>query len=136
MKVPTKTITFGMALMMCGCVSLSYREQNEYNYLVRNDITLSHPVGSFKMPNSAWTAGLLNVLPGLGNFYLAFGDGNDPIQGAYGVINLLFWPISIVWGAPQAAIDAHTLNKREMLYYYHYDKGGKAAIEARGLKFE
>ena len=125
-----------MALMMCRCVSLTYRERNEYNYLVRNDITLSHPVGYFEEPNSVWKAGLLNVRPGVGNFYLAFGDGSDPVQGVYGVINLLFWPFSIVWGAPQAAIDAHTLNKREMLYYYHYDKDGKAAIEDRGLKFE
>ena len=131
-----KAIAFGVVLGLCGCVSLSQRERNEYQMLKRNDVSLAHPIGGFEAPNSVWGAGLLNILPGFGNFYLAVGDGSDPVQGAYGVVNLLFWPISIIWGAPQAAIDANTLNKRDMLYYYYYDKDGKKAMEDRGLKFE
>ena len=131
-----KAIAFGLALMLCGCVSLSHRDRNEYAMLERNNVSLAHPIGGFEAPNSVWIAGLLNILPGIGNLYLAIGDGNEPIQGVYCVLNLLLWPSSIIWGAPQAAIDAHTLNKREMLYYYHYDKDGKKAMEDRGLKFE
>jgi hypothetical protein len=81
-------------------------------------------------------AGLLNVLPGFGNFYLAVGHGNDSVQCVYGLANIWFWPISIVWAAPQGAIDAGTLNEREMLYYYRYNDYGKKALEERGLKLD
>ena len=62
--------------------------------------------------------------------------GNDSVQCVYGLVNILFWPSSIVWAAPQGAIDAGTLNEREMLYYYRYNKYGKKALEERGLKLD
>ena len=125
-----------LAFAVSGCVSLSYTEKHEIRYLEANGIDTEHGRGGFDAPNSIVAAAALNVLPGFGNFYLAFGRGNDPVQGVYGVLNLLFWPISIVWGAPQAGIDADTLNQREMLYFYHYEKPGKEEMLKSGLKFE
>jgi hypothetical protein len=69
-------------------------------------------------------AGGLNVLPGFGNFYLAMGTSEDS-QWLYGTLNLLFWPLSVTWGIPEAAIDAKTINKKATAYYYQYDPDGK-----------
>ena len=110
-----------LAAASAGCVSLSYVEKRELRELKSKGIDVDHGAGGFDAPNSIAAAGLLNVLPGFGNFYLAFGRGNDSVQGVYGIINLLLWPFSVIWGAPQAAIDAHTLNQRELLYFYHYE---------------
>lgn len=125
-----------VAASAAGCVSLSHTEKQELRFLKANGIDVDHGRGGFDAPNSIATAGLLNVLPGFGNFYLMFGRGNDSIQGVYGILNLLLWPISIVWGAPQAAIDANTLNERELLYFYHYEKAGKSEMQRSGLRFE
>ena len=50
-------------------------------------------------------AGVLNILPGFGNFYLAYGTQQSG-QWGIGLFNLLLWPISPIWGIPEAAIDA------------------------------
>ena len=60
-------------------------------------------------------AGALNILPGFGNFYLA---PQDPDQWIVGFCNLFLWPLSVVWGVPQAVSDASTLNKKAFIYYY------------------
>jgi len=75
-------------------------------------------------------AGGLNILPGIGNFYLASGNGGESAHYLYGTLNLLTWPLSIIWGVPQAIIDANTINQRELVYYYKYDKSGKLKLEA------
>ena len=74
------------------------------------------------------TAAALNLLPGGGNFYLAVGT-TESDQWVYGFLNLLTWPISIIWGIPEAAIDANTINKKETIYYYTYDRIGKKEFE-------
>ncbi len=133
-----------MIAMMCitigtifaGCVSLTYQEKRNLAMLRANGITLDRPAGDFEAPNSSLVAGGLNILPGIGNFYLAFGQGNDTVQCVYGFTNLLLWPISIVWGVPQGAVDAITLNEREMLYYYRYDKYGKSALQEKNITLE
>jgi len=129
-----------MAVMLAacatGCISLSYHEKRERRYLQANGIDIDHAPGGYEAPNSAAIAGALNLLPGIGNFYLAAGRGNDSAQAVYGVVNLLFWPASIIWSVPQAAIDANTLNQREMLYFYHYEQDGKKAMSERGLKLD
>lgn len=124
----------GFGLAVSGCVSLCYQERHDLEYLRANGIDVNHGRGGYEPPNSVVCAGALNLLPGFGNFYLAFGRGNDPVQGVFGFVNLLFWPISIVWAAPQAAVDAHTLNEREMLYFYRYDKCGKEELQRRNLE--
>jgi hypothetical protein len=75
-------------------------------------------------------AGGLNLLLGFGNFYLASGNGGDSAHYLYGTLNLLSWPISILWAVPEAIIDANTINQRELIYYYKYDKSGKIKLEA------
>lgn len=85
---------------------------------------LSRAPGGWQQPASPLAAGLLNVLPGGGNFYLASGNAADSSHWVYGMVNLLFWPISILWGVPEATIDAGNINKREMLNFYKYGNGG------------
>jgi len=64
---------------------------------------------------SATAAGLLNILPGVGNIYL----------GQYGVFaaNFFFWPVSIIWGGPQAAIDTEPTNQKATVDYYRTREG-------------
>lgn len=48
--------------------------------------------------------------------------------------SLLFPVVSVVWGISEAAIDAETINERELVYYYTFDESGKEALKAKGLK--
>jgi hypothetical protein len=96
-------------------------------------VTVDRPAGSWERPANPAGAGALNLLPGFGNFYLASGNGGDSSHYLYGTINLLFWPISILWGVPEAAIDANNINEREMLYYYKYDAQGKKEAAKAGI---
>lgn len=48
--------------------------------------------------------------------------------------SLLFPVVLVVWGIPEAAIDAETINERELVYYYTFDESGKEALKAKGLK--
>lgn len=72
-------------------------------------------------------AALLNILPGIGNFYLA-GGGNDEHIWA-GIANLITWPLSIVWGIPSAAIDAEQINRKETAEAWIL--GGEAEVRKR-----
>jgi hypothetical protein len=75
-------------------------------------------------------AGALNLLPGVGNFYLAVGSGESS-QWAFGGLNLWFWPFSVVWGIPSAAIDAGTINKKMTLDHYRYTRWGKKTLKEK-----
>ena len=78
-------------------------------------------------------AGLLNVGPGLGNVYLAIGTGEKAqIWGFVG--NLLFWPISVVWGVPQAVIDTPVINKKQTVNFYYAGPGKSKLEELRRQK--
>jgi hypothetical protein len=78
-------------------------------------------------------AGALNILPGFGNFYLA-ASADEGGQWAVGFLNLLTWPWSVVWGIPQAAIDANTANKLATVDYYFHTKRGKAEMAERAKR--
>ena len=43
------------------------------------------------------------------------------------------WPISILWGIPEAAVDANNINKRALINYYTYEIAGEQALAERGL---
>ncbi len=103
---------------------MSRVDRNFYRQI--EDVGLDVDMGKVKDPAAA---GCLNILPGIGNFYLATGTDQGS-QVLYGVLNLLSWPLSIVWGIPQAAIDAETINKLETVYYYRFDPAGQAAFDA------
>ncbi|MBE7415362.1 MAG: hypothetical protein HS130_09100 [Deltaproteobacteria bacterium] len=112
----------GMALVLClfllaSCTSLSTLEKTKIAELESKGIRVPHE--EIKNPGAA---GALNLLPGFGNFYLAIGT-NESEHWAYGFMNLLFWPLSIVWAVPEAAIDATTINKRNSVYHYTYGPG-------------
>jgi hypothetical protein len=78
------------------------------------------------------TAGALNLLPGIGNMYIG-ANTEEKTQWVYGALNLLFWPLSILWGIPEAAIDAKTINEKYTAQYYLYGEG-KAALDAAEAK--
>lgn len=79
---------------------------------------------------SAPLAGALNILPGFGNFYLG-GTSEHNTQWAFGFLNLLLWPASVVWSIPQAALDANTANKLATIDYYFHTPQGKAELAKR-----
>lgn len=95
-----------------GCVSLRTDEKYDYEQVERRLSTVGLEPEKSKDPT---VAGTLNILPGIGNIY----------NGQWGLfaLNLLFWPLSVVWGVPQAAIDANTMNKQDTLYYYNTGAG-------------
>ena len=113
------------AIMLClslvGCVSMSGYEKVQYEKLQAELYRTGLPELKEKDPAMA---GVLNLLPGFGNVYL---EQWGPFVG-----NLLFWPISIVWGVPQAVIDSNTINKQRTLSYYTYGLGKKSLIEKGG----
>lgn len=89
--------------LVSGCESLTASEKETARDL--------HHFGiDTEQEYSPGTALGLNVLPGIGNFYLG--------QIGYGVLNLLTWPVSILWGVPQAWADAKTLNEKYTVDYY------------------
>lgn len=127
------SLILAMALLS-GCSSLSYTEKTAVRSLKSQGITVEKPVGPWEAPASVGAAGGLNLLPGVGNFYLASGEGAEKSHYLYGFLNLLTWPLSIVWGIPEAAIDANTINERELVYFYTYDESGKQSLRNRGLE--
>lgn len=118
---------------LAGCTGLTRQEQNQLRELQAQGVTVDRPVGGYEKPASGVAAGVLNLLPGVGNFYLGTGTGAESSHILYGVINLLLWPASILWGVPEAAIDADNINKRELLYYYTYDEKGKQELKKANI---
>lgn len=118
-------VLFLISVFLVSCTSLSSLERHKIAELESKGIRVPHE--EVKNPGAA---GALNILPGFGNFYLAVGT-NESDQWLFGFLNLLLWPISIVWGVPEAAIDASTINKRNSVYYYTYGPGNKEAAEAQ-----
>ena len=123
----------GAIIVISSCTTLTRQEQNTLRSLKSQGITVDKPIGDWERPANPAGAGALNLLPGFGNFYLASGNGGDSSHYLYGFLNLLSWPISIIWGIPEAAIDANHINERELIYYYTYDESGQLALKQRGL---
>lgn len=129
-------LVLSMVLLLSGCTHLTRQEEIELRQLASQGITVDRPAGNFEKPAEPIVAGALNILPGIGNFYLAMGNASDSNHGIYGFLNLLTWPFSIIWGVPEAAIDAKKINERELLYYYKYDKQGKKDAIKNNIIFE
>ncbi|MBS4773072.1 MAG: hypothetical protein KHX55_02210 [Proteobacteria bacterium] len=122
--------------LTAACTTLTKQEQNELRNLKAQGVTVDRPAGSFERPANPGAAGALNLLPGIGNFYLASGNGGDSLHWLYGCLNLITWPISILWGIPEAAIDANRVNERELIYYYKYDRQGQKELAKEGKTLE
>lgn len=132
MKKLITVLSAGMIL--CGCTSLTHQERNTLRSLQAQGISVEKPAGNWERPASPAGAGALNLLPGVGNFYLAAGNGGDGSHYLYGFLNLLVWPVSVIWGIPEAVIDANRINERELIYYYSFDESGQEALMMKGLK--
>lgn len=107
-----------------ACVSLSSTERTKLAELKAKGVIIPHE----KVKEPA-LAGMLNILPGFGNFYLGTGT-DEGQQWLFGFLNLLMWPISVVWGIPEAAIDADTINKRDTVYFYTFGPGKDMVLPA------
>ena len=101
-------------LFSTGCISLRTAERYQYEELEERLPAVGLDIERSKDPA---LAGVLNILPGIGNAYLG--------QWGLFAVNFLFWPLSVVWGIPQAAIDAGTINKQDTVYYYSFGGGAK-----------
>ena len=119
----SRFLTFGFLALLMGCTSLSRSDKERYQELKQLGIR-----GDDQRVKNPVTAGALNLLPGFGNFYLAAGT-EESEQWLYGFLNLLAWPISPIWGIPEAAIDAGTINKKETVYYYNFSRTGQKELE-------
>lgn len=117
-----------LAAILTACTTLTKQEQDTLHILQANGITVDKPIGNFERPANPAGAAALNLLPGGGDFYLASGNAGDSSYWLYGFLNLLTWPFSIIWGVPEAAIDAGTINKRELVYYYQFNPMGKKEL--------
>ncbi len=112
-------LLFFMMISLFSCTTLNTMEKSKIAELESKGIKVPHE--ELKSPGAA---GALNILPGFGNFYLAIGT-DESEHWLYGFLNLLLWPASVVWGIPEAAIDAQNINKRNTVYYYTFGAGSK-----------
>ena len=131
-----KTVLMFMVCLVCACTHLTRQEEMQLRTLKGQGVSVDKPVGSWEKPANPAAAAALNILPGIGNFYLAAGNGGDSTQYLYGTINLLLWPISILWGIPEAALDANRINERELIYYYQFDPLGKKELAKAGINMD
>ena len=79
--------------------------------------SLSNPPADFRPPVDEGAAAGLNVLPGIGNFYLAVRGGGGA-QWLLGAGNFLLWPFSPVWSVFEGYADARTINGRALVEYW------------------
>ena len=130
-----------LILLLCGCFlsacsTLSYQEKNTIRSLKTIGVSVDRPLSPWDKPASPLSAGLLNILPGIGNFYLASGNAGDASHYIYGFANFLLWPISVLWAVPEAAIDANLINQKEFAYYFIFDETGKKALAEKGYELQ
>lgn len=116
----TKLILFIFLTFIPACTNLTAQEKYTIRSLKAKGITIENPNANWERPANSAVAGALNLLPGFGNFYLASGNGADSNQYLYGFLNLITWPFSVIWGIPEAAIDANRINERELIYFYSF----------------
>ncbi len=114
---------FLLVVMLSGCMSLTQSEKNAVyelkSYGVNTcDVKVKDPAVA------AW----LNVLPGVGHFYLASGSEEKQLWGM-AFFNLFTYPLSWFWGIPGAYSDAKVLNKKEQVRFYQYTPVGQEELK-------
>ena len=123
--MPFRLLLLLLPLLLASCASLSRTERG----VIRELQSYGIEKDAIQVKD-ATAASFLNILPGFGNFYIATGtDEHD--EWLYGGLNLITWPVSILWGIPQGYNNASILNQRETAYFYKFDPLGKREIERR-----
>jgi hypothetical protein len=113
-----------LLVLLSSCISLRSSDKDMIKELESYGIKTKE-VQAIKSPGIAAS---LNIFPGIGNFYLASNSGESD-QWIIGGLNLITWPLSILWGIPEAAIDATIINQKAALDYYTFNKKGKKELE-------
>jgi len=130
MHFPMKLVAVVLlAGFLSGCMSLSQSEKNAVYELKSYGVTTSEV--KVKEPAvAAW----LNVLPGVGHFYLASGSDEGELWGM-AFFNLFTYPLSWFWGIPGAYSDAVILNKKEQVRFYQYTPVGQEQFKMLRAKY-
>ena len=115
----TRSSAAALFSLLCGagCLSLSQNEKLRLGELDRVGYSLETSPAGFSAPVDETTAAGLNLLPGIGNAYLA-NKGAGGTQWAVGAGNLLLWPVSPLWSVAEGYLDARTINRRALLEYW------------------
>lgn len=118
-----------LLLMLSGCMSLTQSEKNAVYELKSYGVSTC----DVKVKDPA-VAAWLNLLPGVGHFYLASGSEEKQLWGM-AFFNLFTYPLSWFWGIPGAYSDAGVLNKKEQVRFYQYDSTGQEQLKALRKKY-
>lgn len=118
-----------LTVMLSGCMSLSPAEKNAVYELKSYGVS----TGDVKIKEPA-TAAWLNLLPGVGHFYLASGSEEKQLWGM-AFFNLFTYPLSWTWGIPGAYSDAKVLNQKEQVRFYQYKPEGQEQLKALREKY-
>jgi hypothetical protein len=118
-----------LVVMLSGCMSLTQSEKNAVYELKSYKVNTCQV--KIKDPSvAAW----LNLMPGVGHFYLASGSEEKQLWGM-AFFNLFTYPLSWFWGIPGAYSDAGVLNKKELVRFYQYDPVGQEQLKALRTKY-
>ena len=120
---------FMLVVTFSGCMSLTQSEKNALyelkSYGVNTcDVKIKDPAVA------AW----LNLLPGVGYFYLASGTEENKLWGM-AFFNIFTYPLSCFWGIPGAYSDAGVLNQKEQVRFYQYKPAGQEELQALRKKY-
>ncbi len=122
-----RTSLLALVVFCTGCAGLSPREKDQAHQLRMAGISET-ACGT----KNGWISGPLNIIPGIGNFYLATGEDRGS-QITYGILNIipgwLLWPITCLWSVPQAAIDADNISQRQTVIFYFDTEEGRKEFE-------
>jgi hypothetical protein len=81
MRIVKPALGIVAVLLLAGCTTLTPQEKTQYTVMEKDQVLVKE-----KNPSSgAW----FGLLPGGGSFY-----GREPLVG---VVDLLLWPISVLW---------------------------------------
>jgi hypothetical protein len=105
-------------LMLSGCArGLNSVEKREYAAFEHDGVLIEE-----KNPT---VGAVLGILPGFGSFYVG--------EPGYGIINLLFWPVSILWDPVSGYDGSKSINYDITKYQLNKEKEKKLTILADKL---
>src|SRR5450759_1121855 len=96
MKTAKSILVLLVLSVMIGCTTLTPAQKNDYDMMEKDGVLIKE-----KDPT---TGMLFGLLPGGGSFY-----GREPVVG---VVDLLLWPVSILWDP----VIGHETSKTCLLY--------------------